>query len=178
MIDKDKVVEVTNRDSGTVGYSIPDLNNLHRTFAPGETKNLTYEELQKLSWINGGKKLLTDYLVIKDSEVATDLLGELEPEYYYTEDNIKKLLKEGSLEQLQDTLEFAPEGVIELIKKEAVEGKLDSTAKKDEIKKKTHFNVDKAIEINQAVLEEDSEKTTETNSKRRAKPINISTIKK
>ena len=40
----------------------------------------------------------------------------VEPEYFYTEKEVKELLTNGSLEQLEDTLNFAPEGVIELIK--------------------------------------------------------------
>ena len=35
------LVKVQNRDNGSVGYTIPDLNNLHRTYQPNETKNIT-----------------------------------------------------------------------------------------------------------------------------------------
>lgn len=172
-MEKNKIIEVTNRDSGKIGYSIPDLGNLRRSFAPGETKKISFEELEKLSWIPGGKKLLKDYLVINDEEAAQELLGDVEPEYYYTKDTVKTLLNEGSLEQLQDTLEFAPEGVIELIKQEAVDGELDSTIKKQEIKNKTHFDVDKAIQINKESKEEES--SVAATSKRRATPITAST---
>ena len=58
MVDKDKIIKVTNRDKGSVGYIIPDLGNLNRQFQPGETKDLTFEELQKLSWIPGGMYIL------------------------------------------------------------------------------------------------------------------------
>ena len=56
MIDKKMELKVTNRDNGTVGYTIPDLGNLHRNFAPGETKTLTYEELEKLT--NDAERML------------------------------------------------------------------------------------------------------------------------
>ena len=33
-ISNDTKIKVTNRYSGTVGYDVPDLNNLHRNFYP------------------------------------------------------------------------------------------------------------------------------------------------
>lgn len=85
MIDKNKLIEVKNRDNGRVGYTIPDLGNLHRTFQPQETKEIPFEELKKLSYLPGGNTILQNYLVINDEEVVKSLLGEVEPEYNYTE---------------------------------------------------------------------------------------------
>ena len=48
MLDKDTIIKVKNRDNGVVGYSIPDMNNLHRNYQVGETKEVTMEELRKL----------------------------------------------------------------------------------------------------------------------------------
>ena len=48
------LVKVQNRDNGSVGYTIPDLNNLHRTYQPNETKNITMDELRKLSYVPSG----------------------------------------------------------------------------------------------------------------------------
>ena len=47
MIDDNKKVKVTNRDNGSVTYIIPDLNNLHRTFQSGESKEITFDEFGK-----------------------------------------------------------------------------------------------------------------------------------
>lgn len=170
MVEKNRVVEVTNRDSGRIGYHVPDLGNLHRTFAIGETKKVTFEELEKLSWVPGGKKILKDYLIIHDKEAADELLGEVEPEYYYTEETVKELLTNGSLAQLQDALDFAPEGVVELIKKTAVELPLNNVAMREEIKKRTHFDVTKAIEVNKEASEP-SDESEGTAGKRRANPV-------
>ena len=43
MLDKNTLVKITNRYDGRVGYSIPDLGNLHRGFAPNETKEVTMD---------------------------------------------------------------------------------------------------------------------------------------
>ncbi len=62
-----------------------------------------------------------------------------------SEQDVVQLLKEGSLEQFLDCLDFAPEGVIELIKKFAVELPLEDYKKREALKVKTGFDVDRAV---------------------------------
>ena len=62
MLLDDVIIEVTNRDNGSVGYSIEDLNNLHRNFMPNETKKITMGELRKLAYTPGGQYLLNNCL--------------------------------------------------------------------------------------------------------------------
>lgn len=154
MIDEKKIVRVTNRDNGHVGYKIPDMNNLVRDFSANETKNITVEELKKLAYISGGPTLIRDYLVIDDEEVVKEVLGEVEPEYYYTENDVKNLLLNGSLDALKDCLEFAPKGTIDLVKKLAIEMPLNDIAKRKAILEMTGFNVDAAIMVNEETKEE------------------------
>ena len=154
MIDEKKIVRVTNRDNGHVGYRIPDMNNLVRDFSANETKNITVEELKKLAYISGGPTLIRDYLIIDDAEVVKEVLGEVEPEYYYTEDDVKNLLLTGSLDALKDCLEFAPKGTIDLVKKLAIEMPLNDIAKRKAILEMTGFNVDAAIMVNEETKEE------------------------
>ena len=154
MIDEKKIVRVTNRDNGHVGYRIPDLNNLVRDFSANETKNITVEELKKLAYLPGGPTLIRDYLIIDDAEVVKEVLGEVEPEYYYTEEDVKNLLLSGSLDALKDCLEFAPKGTIDLVKKLAIEMPLNDIAKRKAILEMTGFNVDAAIMVNEETKEE------------------------
>ena len=51
MLAKDTIIKVTNRDNGVVGYSIPEMN-IRRLFQKGEIKEITMEELRKLSKTN------------------------------------------------------------------------------------------------------------------------------
>lgn len=169
MINDNEIIKVTNRNNGTTGYSIADLGNLRRTFAPGETKKISMEELRKLSYIPGGEAILREYLVIDNKEALDELLnGGIEPEYFYTEDEVKTLLLTGSLDQLMDCLDFAPGGVIDLVKKYAVELKINDIQKRQAILNKTGFNVTSAIEINEETLEGEEEKIT---TGRRATPV-------
>ena len=154
MIENDTMIKVTNRDNGHVGYSIPDLNNLTRTFIANETKELPMIELRKLSYIPGGKTLLRDYLVLDNQEAIEELLNEVEPEYYYTEEDVKNLLLNGSLDALKDCLDYAPMGTIDLVKKVAIELPLNDVAKRKAILEMTGFSVDSAIMINEETKED------------------------
>lgn len=163
MLDKNTLVKITNRYDGRVGYSIPDLGNLYRGFAPGETKEVTMEELRKLSYLPGGEAMLNKYFILDNKEAIAELIADVEPEYYYTDEDVKKLLLTGTLDELKDCLDFAPAGVVELVKKYAVELKLNDISKRKAIKEITGFNVDTAIYVN----EETSEERTEEKKERR-----------
>lgn len=162
LLEKDTIIKVTNRDCGSVGYTIPDLN-LHRQYQAGETKDITMEELRKLSYLPGGMNILRKYLVLDNQDAINELLNDVEPEYYYTEQDVRNLLANGSLEEFEDCLDFAPEGTLNLVKKLAVETKLNDVAKRKAIMAKLGLNVTTAIEANEAYValdEDESEKKT------------------
>ena len=168
MLDDKIILKVKNRENGYVGYSVPDLNNLRREFAPGEIKNITFEELKKLSWQPGGRNLLQNFLLVQDNEEAiAELLGKVEPEYYYTDAEVKELLLNGSLDALKDCIDYAPAGVRDLIKKYAVELRLNDIQKRQAIKSMMGFDVDSAIMINDATAEPE----TAEEKARRISPI-------
>lgn len=158
MLDKNISIKITNRDRGSVSYRIPDLDNSMRLFAPGETKEITMEELRKLSYSRGGDALLKDCFIIENKEALQEILGEVEPEYNYTPVQIQELLLKGDMDSFLDCLDFAPEGVINLIKEYAVKLELNDVRKRDAIFEKTGFNVTKAIEINHESSQEEPEK--------------------
>lgn len=144
---EDRKIKVQNRDYGVVGYTIPDLNNLRRSFQPNEVKYIDFDELFKLYQVPGGAYIIENYLIINDDQAIEELIGGVEPEYYYTEAEVIRILKEGSIDEFEDCLNFAPKGVIDLIKDISVKLPLNDIAKRDMIFKKTGFNVTNAIEI-------------------------------
>ena len=186
MLDKNVLVKITNRGNSIVGYVVPELNNLYRRFAAGETKEVTMDELRKLSWTPGGEMLIKNYLVIHDPVAAKELVPGAEPEYFYDADDVDNLLINGSIDHLADALDFAPEGVIALIKERAVAIKLNDVAKRDLIFKVTGFSVNNAINNNvlseakeesgaktrrvALQTEETTEETTEAPQRRAAAP--------
>lgn len=167
-MDNKTIVEIRNRDSGYVGYTIPDLG-IWRNFSPGEIKKVPLEELKSLQYAPGGEYTLKHLLMINDKDALSVLNIETEPEYFYTEIEVKELLVKGTLDQLKDCLDFAPEGVIELIKKIAVEIELPNTLKRAAITEKTGFNIDNAIMVNKVMDLPAEEKVEE--KVRRTTPI-------
>ena len=173
-MNKNTKIKVRNRCGGSVTYKLPDMNNFVRTFAKGETKELPFEEIQKLAYIPGGDYMLQHSLVIENLEAREEILGQVELEYDYDENDIEKLLVVGSLDQLLDCLDFAPKGVIDLVKQVAVRIELNDMKKREAIFKKTGFNVDNALRIQVETNEADSEAET-TPTRQRRVPVEETT---
>jgi len=169
---ENEMVIVTNRNNGYTGYQIPDTG-VSRNFAPGESKRISKEELMQLSYIEGGEYLLKNYLIVNNDKALEELNISVQPEYYYTEEEIKELLMTGSLDQLEDTLNFAPDGVIEIIKDMAVKMELPDTRKRKMISEKTGFNIDNAIRVNEAMAEDQVKDDHSEPIERKASPINV-----
>lgn len=168
MLEKDTILKVRNRDNGSVGYRVPDLG-IVRSFQKGETKEVTMEEMRKLSYLPGGDYILRNCLLIDNADAVAELIGDVEPEYYYTEAEIKELLVgRGTLAQLEDCLNFAPKGVLDLVKSIAVKNEINDLGKRELIQQKLGFNVSKAIEINKETAEDAPQ---EAKSQRNAAPV-------
>ena len=143
-IKEDTMFLVKNRSTSNVIYAIPSLG-IRREFAPGETMRIAYGELEKFMWEPGAKKLLVNFLQIQAEEVLKEFNMPVQPEYHLTEDQIKDLMLTGSLDAFLDCLDFAPNGVIELIKSYAVSLPLSDYEKRNALKEKTGFDVDAAL---------------------------------
>lgn len=168
MIEDLKQVKVSNRKgNGIVCYKIPDMNNLSRTYNEGEEKVITFEELRKLSYEPGGQDIIRNYLTVHDEQALKELGIKVEPEYFYSLQDIIKVMKEGSLDQFLDCLDFAPQGMLDSIKYLSVAIQLNDMEKRKAIEDKTGFNVTRAIE-NKHLASEPSEPTVQPISKRRA----------
>lgn len=138
---------VKNRSDSIVFYAVPDLN-VRRTFNPGESKDISENEIRQLSFQPGGMVLITDYLQIARADLEKVGLGEQEKEYFFSEDEVKELILNGTRDEFLDALDFAPGGIIDLIKKYAVSLPMYDTYKINALREKTGFDVSKAIENN------------------------------
>ena len=157
MSAKDKLYAVKNRSASMVVYKIQE-DGIRREFAPGESKRIKYAELEKLSYQAGARELMTNFLQIVDENVTDNLNIHTEAEYYMSEEQILELIKEGSLDAFLDCLDYAPVGVIDLIKKYAVALPMNDIQKRKALKDKTGFDVDTAIRNIELEKAEDEEK--------------------
>lgn len=88
-------------------------------------------------------------------------------EYFYSREDIKKLMESGSLDQFLDCLDFAPAGVKDIIKDMAVELPLNDMNKRQAIMEKLNFDVNKAIEIKNTKFDGDINEDTEKETPKR-----------
>lgn len=156
MVDDKEIIELTNRGVGQVGYSIEDLR-IHRTFEPNETKKVTAEEIRKLSYTPAGKNGLKELFIIHNKELIDEILHNVEPEYFYTEEEVKKLVLEGSIDEFLDALDFAPDSVIDMIKDYCVKLEVNDVKKREAVKAKTGLDVTKAIQWEKETVKEDAD---------------------
>ena len=147
---------VTNRSASRVHYSVPELGIKSRDFQPGESKNIGYAELEGLTYIPGGRELIRDYLLIKDAEARNEFVGRVEPEYNMTDAEVKDLILTGSQDEWLDCLDFAPEGVIDMIKTLAIKMPLTDTVKMQQFKTKTGIDIARQIQAQQEMAAEEA----------------------
>jgi len=146
-INDNVMVPVRNMTNQLVLYVIEE-DNVRRRFSGHETKNISAKELRKLMYIDGGDVLLREYLCVQNKDLAKEFgIPDDMIEYYWTKEDIDKLLLEGSIEALQDAIEFGPAGISDLIKSRAIELDLNDLAKRKVINDMLNIDLDSMSEI-------------------------------
>jgi hypothetical protein len=170
-----KNIRIKNRSSGMVAYTIPELGdarNIRREFSPKEVKTISAKELEALTFVAGGKTLLEDYLQILDDEGFEITNITPEPEYNMNEEDIINLIQNGSYDSFLDALDFAPEGVIDLIKHYAVSLPCNDSSKREALRTKLGYNIEAALKIKREAETEDTVVTnTSVKQRRVAVPV-------
>jgi hypothetical protein len=161
---------VKNRGASTVVYKIPE-DGVRREFKPGQTLQISSEELEKLTYQPGGTLILSQFLQILDLEGIQKANIKTEPEYHMSEADVSKLITSGSLDAFLDCLDFAPIGVIDLIKNLSISIPMVDIQKRKALKEKTGFDVEAALK-HQEEDKEDDQKTIlkQNNGERRVQP--------
>ena len=159
---------VKNRSAGVACYKVPELG-VRRSFQPGEVKKISAEELEKLTYRPGGMAILSNFLQIQDAEAIAKVGLKPQPEYHMSEQDIVKLMKDGSLDEFLDCLDFAPPGVIDLIKKLSVSLPMTDFQKVNALKAKTGFDAAAALKHEMESKEDEGENTILKTTERRVK---------
>ena len=160
---------VKNRSAGVACYKIPEMG-IRRSFQPGEIKKISAEELEKLTYRPGGMAILSNFLQIMDAEAIEKVGLRPQPEYHMSEQDIVNLMKDGSIDEFLDCLDFAPPGVIDLIKKLSVSLPLTDFQKVNALKAKTGFDAAAALKHVMEEKEDDGQNTIlKTSGERRVK---------
>lgn len=138
-------MKVINRSDGNVSYSLPEFN-IRRVFTPWETKDIPENELEGLYATDGGADLIKNYLLIENKDWV-DKHFNAPIEYFWKEPEIKKCLLEEDVDLFSETLDYAPDGVIDLIKYYAWTLPLSDLNKVEVLKDKTGFDTLASIEV-------------------------------
>lgn len=161
--------------------TLVDRNTRSRyIFGPQQAKSLAASDIRSLAYVPGiltmfydGKLRLDNDKLAAEFNIPTDI-----PEYSYTIEDIDNILLNEDIEVLLDTLDFAPEGILEIVKSRAVALKIPSLEKRKVISDrlstdKLKVSIDKMIreaEEMEEALPVAEEKTVE--KKRRRAPVN------
>lgn len=137
-------IKVTNRSDGNVTYTLEELR-VRRVFNINETKEIDEAELEALYQTDGGQRLIKDYLLVQDKEWVRKH-WDAPIEYFWGQLEVKKCLLEDDLELFKETLDYAPAGVLDLIKTLAWRLPITDLNKIGAIRDKTGFDVLLAIE--------------------------------
>lgn len=170
-------MRVKNRSAHRVSYTIP--NGANRVFNAGESMEISIEEINQLSYQPGGKALIEKYLQVpREGREALNWDFDVQPEYDYSEEDVKRIMLTGSLDEYLDMLDFAPEGVISLIRNFALTLPLADMNKMEAFKNKFGYDVAAAIK-NKKAVEESIEGTPEAAPvrQRRVQPTTSSKYK-
>lgn len=170
-ISDDTLVQVQNLVDHTVGFKDEDT---HRRviFQAYEPKKLPAGILRRLNFSYGGTILLRHFLSVQNDELAREFgVSPDTIEYKWTKNDVDRVLTTGSLPELEDALDFGPEGIKDLIVDRAVELKIDNVSKRQVIKEHTGRDIDSMIklkeqyEANNGQPEETQPKTRRVNTK-------------
>lgn len=146
LVSDDTLVTIENMVGHDVSYIISSLG-VRRKLMPGVSLQVKAQELRALYAEPGGEVLLRNYLHVKEPKLQREFgISEDQIEYNWTIKDIDSVLLEKPEEYLLDALDFAPQGIIDLIQSRAIELELPNMNKRKAIMKKTGVNITKSIE--------------------------------
>ena len=143
------LVPVRNLVDHKVVYVIPELNR-RVVFEPFQEKKIPAGELRALNYTTGGEILIHNYISVKSNDLREEFnIPSDMVEYDWTIEDIRRVLTnlETPVEELEDALDFGPDGIRELLVDCAVKWKIPDANRRKIISKMTGVNIDKMIEF-------------------------------
>ena len=114
-------------------------------------------------------EILTRFLQVQSEDALHTFNMRVEPEYHMSEQDIARVMTTGTLDEFLDMLDFAPNGVIDLVKRMAVNPKnpLQDYSKIEALKKKTGLDVAAALKNIRAEQEEEKKSIDDSSEVKR-----------
>lgn len=169
ILNDNTLVPVRNLVDHKVVYVIPELNR-RVVFEPFQEKKVPAGELRALNYTIGGEILLHNYLNIKSEDLRNEFnIPSDMVEYDWTIEDIRRVLTDltNPIEELEDALDFGPDGIRELLVDCAVKWKIPDANRRRVISNMTGVNIDKMIEF--AEITDQIDEKTPVRSRRLSK---------
>lgn len=151
-------ITLRNFTTNTVVYRTPSTR-VRRELPAGGSIKVTAGEIREMMYDKGCVDILRNYVQICNKPLALEVgvsEDSYENEYNWTLADIKNCLLNGSIEQLADAMDFAPDGIKESLLTEAINLEIPDVRKRDIISKAMNRDVSGMI-INKHKIEEDKE---------------------
>ena len=169
-VKDDDIVEITNLLDCTCGYVV-DLTGVRRILPPHASFKVKAGELRELNYQLGGQELLQNYIRVENKALAQEFGVDVDntPEYNWGRKEVIDCLNNADIDVLLDALDFAPDGIKQLIADVAVEIEVTDTNKRKAIAEKLGYDVDAMINNkHMAEKKEDEEEGDKKPARRRA----------
>lgn len=159
-VQDNALIEVQNLTNHQVVYISYD--GKRQAFEGQQIKKIRAEELRQLGYSKGGLRLIREFLSIKNQELAREFNisdDSFEHEYQWTRADVDNVLLHGSMDALRDALDFAPDGIIDLIVDRAVYLRIADVNKRKVIAESTGRDINNMITVlenTEASVEDDS----------------------
>ena len=169
MRDDREFVIVVNMSNHDVGFTLT-TSQKRRSLVPGVRLEMTKGEVRELNYEPGGHYMLMNLLRVTDKALAKEIgVDDDCVEYWWDDEDIDRVLNDPkSLPELEDALEFGPEGIVDRIISKAVEDNLADNDKVEAISRITGRDV-RAMVQNLHAYDAMRPKSGDASSKRRRK---------
>ena len=162
----DDLVQITNMMDFPAGYVV-DLTGVRRVLPPHASFRVKAGELRELSYQLGGIDILQNYIRVCNRSLALEFGIDVndQVEYNWTEADVDRCLLNDDIDVLLDALDFAPDGIKQLIVDRAIKLEIPDVNKRQAIKDAMGTDITSAIENRHAY--DDQEETEEKKPARR-----------
>lgn len=161
-------VKITNLMDCQTGY--PTMSGIFRRLAPYASMTVTAEELRQSANLPGVIDLFRNYVRIGNKSLAEEfgVPGDA-VEYNWTQKDVDYAITTADIDVLLDALDFAPQGIVEMIVDRAVTLEISDMTKRQAIFEKTGNDITKMIQTKHAYdsVTSDDDKADEKATKRR-----------
>lgn len=162
----DDLVQITNMMDFPAGYVV-DLTGVRRVLPPHASFRVKAGELRELSYQLGGIDILQNYIRVCNRSLALEFGIDVndQVEYNWTEADVDRCLLNDDIDVLLDALDFAPDGIKQLIVDRAIKLEIPDVNKRQAIKDAMGTDITSAIENRHAY--DDQEEAEEKKPARR-----------